>query len=276
MSLHYRAIWIANTHLTTKGCKALALRTFLATTSSDYLYIVGDNIDFAPTTARRVRTTRDDIVQCIIDKAQRGTQVVYIPGAYAVALQRHIGTVINGIVLMAQAVHVTASGARQLIVHGDEFANLVHCAERAALAEQGGVNAASASGRLVIHSRAAIYTQLESWLARQPAVIPYVHNVQARRRLARQLPEVDGIICGHIHANTRFEHICAKPYRHCGDWVEHCSALVETAWGQLELLHWPLPTLADQHGQTHHPIIMDNTSLQPAENAAWRFFSRQQ
>jgi len=50
----------------------------------------------------------------------------------------------------------------------------------------------------------------------------------------------DGVVCGHIHrANLR--HIGATLYCNTGDWVESCSALIETARGQLELLRWPGP-----------------------------------
>ncbi|PKM35869.1 MAG: UDP-2,3-diacylglucosamine hydrolase, partial [Gammaproteobacteria bacterium HGW-Gammaproteobacteria-10] len=46
MKLHYRSIWISDTHLGTRGCKAEYLRDFLDHTESDYLYLVGDIIDF--------------------------------------------------------------------------------------------------------------------------------------------------------------------------------------------------------------------------------------
>jgi len=48
----------------------------------------------------------------------------------------------------------------------------------------------------------------------------------------------DGVVCGHIHrANLR--HIEGTLYCNTGDWVESCSALIEDARGQLQLLRWP-------------------------------------
>jgi UDP-2,3-diacylglucosamine pyrophosphatase LpxH len=48
----------------------------------------------------------------------------------------------------------------------------------------------------------------------------------------------DGIVCGHIHrANLR--HIDGTVYCNTGDWVESCSALIETLDGELQLLRWP-------------------------------------
>jgi UDP-2,3-diacylglucosamine pyrophosphatase LpxH len=46
----------------------------------------------------------------------------------------------------------------------------------------------------------------------------------------------DGVVCGHIHhpAITAYE---GTLYCNDGDWVEHCTALVETHAGELELWH---------------------------------------
>ena len=41
----YRAAWISDTHLGTRGCNATALLDFLRETDFDTLYIVGDLID---------------------------------------------------------------------------------------------------------------------------------------------------------------------------------------------------------------------------------------
>ena len=47
----------------------------------------------------------------------------------------------------------------------------------------------------------------------------------------------DGHICGHIHYG-RIENQDGVLYINDGDWVEHCTALVEHLDGRLELLHW--------------------------------------
>ncbi len=47
----------------------------------------------------------------------------------------------------------------------------------------------------------------------------------------------DGHICGHIHYGRIQDH-AGVLYINDGDWVEHCTALVEHGDGALELLHW--------------------------------------
>src|SRR5216110_1733479 len=48
----YRAAWISDTHLGTRGCNATALLDFLRETDFDTLYIVGDLIDICRCGAR--------------------------------------------------------------------------------------------------------------------------------------------------------------------------------------------------------------------------------
>lgn len=47
---------------------------------------------------------------------------------------------------------------------------------------------------------------------------------------------VDGFICGHIHY-AAFRQQNNKLYCNDGDWVEHCSALVENKQGAFSLPH---------------------------------------
>ena len=47
----------------------------------------------------------------------------------------------------------------------------------------------------------------------------------------------DGHICGHIHRG-RIRDEAGTLYLNDGDWVEHCTALVEHADGAMEVLHW--------------------------------------
>ena len=48
----------------------------------------------------------------------------------------------------------------------------------------------------------------------------------------------DGVICGHIH-RASLQRIHGTLYGICGDWVESCSALIESERGELQLLRWP-------------------------------------
>ena len=51
----------------------------------------------------------------------------------------------------------------------------------------------------------------------------------------------DGVVCGHIH-HAEIRMIGDVLYLNDGDWVESCSALVEDARGNLEILRWASPS----------------------------------
>jgi hypothetical protein len=59
-----------------------------------------------------------------------------------------------------------------------------------------------------------------------------------------------GVICGHIHVPAIRE-IDGIAYYNCGDWVEHCTALVEHLDGTMELVSYDstgLPAGGSQPG----------------------------
>jgi UDP-2,3-diacylglucosamine pyrophosphatase LpxH len=47
----------------------------------------------------------------------------------------------------------------------------------------------------------------------------------------------NGIICGHIH-KAEIRKIGDIDYMNCGDWVESCTALVETYEGEWKIIEW--------------------------------------
>ena len=47
----------------------------------------------------------------------------------------------------------------------------------------------------------------------------------------------DGIICGHIH-KAEIRDIEDIEYLNCGDWVESCTAIIETYEGEFKIINW--------------------------------------
>ena len=48
---------------------------------------------------------------------------------------------------------------------------------------------------------------------------------------------LDGIICGHIH-HAEDRDFNGVNYLNCGDWVESCTAIVESSDGSLSLIDY--------------------------------------
>jgi UDP-2,3-diacylglucosamine pyrophosphatase LpxH len=69
------------------------------------------------------------------------------------------------------------------------------------------------------------------------SAVRYVSRFQNACINAAREADVDGIICGHIHKADISERD-GLMYCNDGDWVESCTALVESRSGQLSLRQW--------------------------------------
>ena len=67
--------------------------------------------------------------------------------------------------------------------------------------------------------------------------LAYIRAYEQRVATAASERGFDGHICGHIHYG-QVRAIDGVLYLNDGDWVEHCTALVEDDTGAMELIHW--------------------------------------
>jgi UDP-2,3-diacylglucosamine pyrophosphatase LpxH len=82
------------------------------------------------------------------------------------------------------------------------------------------------------------YWSLAGYLkSRVGNAMSYVHSFEAAAAHAARRRGLDGIVCGHIH-RPEMAHIDGVLYCNDGDWVDSCSALIETRAGELELWNW--------------------------------------
>jgi len=238
----FRAIWLSDTHLGTPGCQAAALLEFLRATESDQLYLVGDIIDGWQLKRRWYWSqAHNDIVQKVLRKARKGTEVIYIPGNHDEAARHYLGVDFGGISLRQEAIHVTATGRRMLVTHGDFFDGVVQHARWLALL---GDIAYTFTLKLNQHFNALRarlglpYWSLARFLKHKVKnAVSYIvafEEALAREARARGL---DGVICGHIH-QAEIRDIDGILYCNDGDWVESLTALVETRDGTLRIVHW--------------------------------------
>ncbi len=243
-SSRYRAIFISDLHMGTRGCRSDFLIDFLRRTSSEKLYLVGDIID-----GWRLRkswywdSAHDEVLKLILRKARSGTEVTYIPGNHDEMFRAWLpmGLDVCGIRLRSDAVHETADHRRLLVMHGDEFDSVVRYAKVIALLGDGAYTAALVANRWFNDARRRLgypYWSLSAWLKQQvkgavKAIDRFEHALagEARRR------GLDGVVCGHIH-HAEMTMVDGIQYMNAGDWVESCTALVEYHDGRMELIDW--------------------------------------
>ena len=118
--IRFRTIWISDIHLGTTGCQAARLLEFLRATESQTLYLVGDIIDGWQLKRRWYwDQTHNNVVQTVLKKAKKGTEVIFVPGNHDEAVRQFIDLDFGGIRIRDELVHVTAQGKRMLVLHGD-------------------------------------------------------------------------------------------------------------------------------------------------------------
>ena len=239
---HYRTIFISDTHLGTRGCKAELLADFLNHNDCQTLYLVGDIVD-----GWRLKKnwywspSHSAVLNAILRKVDEGTHVIYVPGNHDEVFRDYCGLSLAGVELKHEAVHETADGLSLLVIHGDHFdgvvtyarwlAHLGDCAYALALVLNDAFNAVRRRLGLPYWSLSAY---LKHKVKNAASFISDFERALARESKARGF---DGVVAGHIHhAETKF--IDGVLYCNDGDWVESCSALVEDARGRLKIVRW--------------------------------------
>jgi len=246
----YRTIWISDIHLGTKGCQAEKLLDFLKKTESENLYLVGDIVD-----GWRLKRSwywpqeHNDVVQKILRKARKGTNVVFVPGNHDEFAREYAEHHFGGVHVVNKVIHETAGGKRLLVIHGDEFDIVVRYAKWLAVLGDGAYTVLLAFNAWFNKVRALFdrpYWSLSAYLKlKVKNAVKYIAEYEEAIAKAAEAEDVDGVVCGHIH-HAEMRQIGSILYCNDGDWVESCTALVEHADGRLELVYWAQPELASE------------------------------
>ena len=247
----HRTIFISDTHLGTRGCKAELLADFLARNTCGTLYLVGDIIDGWQLRRRWYwNHAQTQVVREVLRKIDEGTRVIFVPGNHDEFLRDYCGRQIAGIEVVREAIHETADGRRLLILHGDQFDGVIAYAKCLAyLGDWAYCTALRLNDGLGFVRRhlGLPYWSLSSYLKNAVKnAVEYISRFESAVARAAEARGVDGVVCGHIH-KAEVREIGGVLYLNDGDWVESCTALVEDARGNLEILHWAHPLGAGQY-----------------------------
>jgi UDP-2,3-diacylglucosamine pyrophosphatase LpxH len=238
----HRTIFISDTHLGTPGCKAEALADFLAHNECSTLFLVGDIVDGWQLKRRWYwNEAQSRVVGEILAKVDSGTRVIFVPGNHDEFARDYAGRLFAGIEVVDETVHETADGKRLLVLHGDRFDGVIACAKWLAHAGDWAYGVALRWNDILFAVRKELglpYWSLSAWAKHKVKnAVEYISRFEevVAEEAARR--GVDGVVCGHIH-HAEIRRIGGVLYLNDGDWVESCSALVEDARGNLEILRW--------------------------------------
>jgi len=236
----YRTVFVRDTHLGTRGCKAVELGNFLARIQCDTLYLIGDIIDFWK--FRRGwywPKQHSEVIRHFLRMRMNGTRLIYVPGNHDDLLRNLDGVEFGGLRIDDSVIHECLDGRRLWITHGDQFDPVVRNYPWL------GILGTQLLDLLIQFSR---------WL-RKNKLIPkigkfslanyvadkgkantrVIDNFEQAITAATKHKRLDGVVCGHTHQPKILE-INGVVYYNDGDWVDSKTALVEHVDGRFELI----------------------------------------
>jgi UDP-2,3-diacylglucosamine pyrophosphatase LpxH len=240
-NVRVRTAFISDLHLGTRDCQAGEICRFLANVDMEELFLVGDVVDLRSMRGRIYwPAAHHEVLRRIMDKVRSGTRVHYIPGNHDELARSLVGSLLAGIEVHDRYSYTTRLGQRMLVIHGDVFDAAVRFSPL--LKATGCV----LYGLFMMLNRQVNFVRgllgqrrwsMVTWLkSRVGNAKDYVRRYELAAAAAARAGGFDGIICGHIH-RPHVEEIDGILYCNDGDWVEHCTALVEDRNGDLRLWH---------------------------------------
>ena len=238
-----RAIFISDVHLGTRACQAESLLAFLREHESEYLYLLGDIIDFwAMNRSVQWAGAHNTVVQKVLRRARHGCKVFFIPGNHDEALREYAGVAFGDIRVESEWIHETLDGRRYWLVHGDEYDQVTRHHRWVAVLGDVGYNALVRINLVLSRVRRLLrrpgYWSLAGYAKNKvKKAVSFIFDFENAVAHAAAQRGVDGVVCGHIHsaADRRIGNV---RYLNCGDWVDTCSAIVEHFDGRIEVVHW--------------------------------------
>ncbi|TXI66985.1 MAG: UDP-2,3-diacylglucosamine diphosphatase [Limnohabitans sp.] len=238
----YRAIFISDLHLGTAGLQAEALLDFLRHHSSETLYLVGDIVDGWQLRRRWFwPQSHNDVVQKLLRRARKGCRVIYVPGNHDEFARAFAGHAFGGVDVREEVVHITATGQRLWVVHGDLFDGVIQCAKWLAYVGDWLYELTLKINRYFNRLRARLgleYWSLSAYLKHKvKKAVNFISDFERAVAHEAKRRGFDGVVCGHIH-HAEIRHVEGVLYCNDGDWVESRTALVEHMDGRLEIIYW--------------------------------------
>jgi len=238
----YKTVFISDIHLGTKMSQADKLLGFMKTFECEKIYLVGDIVDCWAMSKKNIwNQFHNDVVQKLLRKARKGTEIIYIPGNHDDVMRNYCDNEFGHVIITNEAIHLGVDGKLYLVTHGDQFDIVMKNAEWLAHLGSWAYDVSISISVMLNKIRNLLglsHWSLSSYLKyKVKESVNFIGDYEETLTKYVKNKGLNGIICGHIHhANIR--DIDDVRYMNCGDWVESCTALVEHHNGTFEIIRW--------------------------------------
>ena len=246
--MHYRAVFISDTHLASKKAKAKPLADFLKHNTFYTIYLVGDVIDIwrfkqVFSMSQHKQNEHLEVVERLLKHARKGAVVHYIWGNHDEFMAKFRGHEIFGSVSLHERMdYITTSGTRYLVLHGHQFDLLTKYPMTSWLYITGDwayegllqLNDLFNWCRRLVGMR---YWSVSKYVkVKVKRATQFIESFEAvTTRYARDRG-YGGVICGHLH-DPKIKTVDGTVYANCGCWTEkdNCTFLYEDGNGDLKI-----------------------------------------
>lgn len=237
-----RALFISDVHLGMRITQIRRLLDFMRHHDAETIYLVGDILDGWRLQKRwRWPPEYNELAEILLEKAGKGARVVYLPGNHDEFLREYLGTYFGEIEFIDRTIHTSATGRTYLVIHGDQFDVVVRHAKWLAHVGDWAYRSALRTNIIINWVRRRLgrgYWSLSAWAKHKvKGAVSVIGRFEEALSLEAQQSGVDGVICGHIHHADMHDRLGIH-YINTGDWVESCTAVVETFEGEFEIVTW--------------------------------------
>jgi UDP-2,3-diacylglucosamine pyrophosphatase LpxH len=238
----YKTVFISDIHLGTKMSQADKLLDFMKTFECEKIYLVGDIVDCWAMSKKNIwNQIHNDVVQKLLRKARKGTEIIYIPGNHDDVMRNYCDNEFGHVIITNEAIHLGVDGKLYLVTHGDQFDIVMKNAQWLAHLGSWAYDVSISMSVMLNKIRNLLglsHWSLSSYLKyKVKESVNFIGDYEETLTKYVKNKGLNGIICGHIHhANIR--DIDDIRYMNCGDWVESCTALVENHNGTFEIIKW--------------------------------------
>lgn len=239
-----KTIFVSDIHLGTRFSQAEKFIDFLKEYECENLFLVGDIIDgWAIKRKFTWPQTHSDVIQKVLRKARKGTNVFFITGNHDEFLRPFVPLILGDNLNVSNEFEYNAiNGKKYYITHGDFFDSITMTKKWLAILGDYGYDFLLYVNYKINKIR-KIFKINSHWSLSKyvkdnvKSSVNFINDFEKVLTEHAQHKGYDGIICGHIHkAEQRL--IDNIEYKNCGDWVESCTAIVERYDGEFEIIHW--------------------------------------
>lgn len=236
-----RSIFLSDFHFGLPFGRSDELLEFLDSTTAENIYLLGDIADGISANHLALWTsTQREILDVLLCKVRAGTRIFYAPGNHDDAMRKLVNRTLMGIEIRNEFSYTTLNGLKLLATHGDQFDKaLPHrrakyfCATWAYALADGLDRASGFVGRSVTGQAHSAVRHVKN---RLPKLNMRFESVELRAASYATFYGFDGVICGHTHSPKIETHADGFVYLNTGDWIDHCTAIVEGLDGRIKLL----------------------------------------